>query len=195
MASFGTLSRFSMVALVAGVVLTGCARSRPVIAPEAPIRVEEDRRALPETPTEVQPEVPMRPATYPEHGVAAGELPADLEELNRAGFLKDVFFETDKHDLTEEARNALAANAAWLRTHPTIRILVEGHCDERNTSEYNMALGWRRANSVKAYLVSLGISANRIETISFGKERPFVLGNNEWAWSQNRRGHCRIVGR
>lgn len=195
MRSFGVLTRWSILALVIAALGTGCARSRPVVAPEAPTRVSEEAPLVPDTPTVVESETPMRPATFPEHGVATGELPTDLEELNRAGYLEDVFFDTDKHDLTEEARNTLAANAAWLRQHPTIRILVEGHCDERNTSEYNMALGWRRANAVKSYLVSLGISPDRIDTISYGKERPFVLGSNEWAWSQNRRGHFKIVGR
>jgi peptidoglycan-associated lipoprotein len=137
----------------------------------------------------------VQPASRPEGEVGAGELPSDLEAINKAGYLKDVFFDTDKADLREDARQALAANAAWLLRHPTVRILVEGHCDERNTNEYNMALGWRRANAVKDYLVSLGVSADRISTISYGEERPFATCHDESCWWQNRRAHFVVVSR
>ena len=123
------------------------------------------------------------------------ELPDDLVELNAQGYLEDVFFETDRFDLTPAAREALAKNAAWLQKHPTISILVEGHCDERNTREYNLALGERRASAVQEYLVLLGIPSQRIQIISYGEERPFALGNNESAWQLNRRAHFVIVAR
>jgi len=98
-----------------------------------------------------------------------------------------VFFGFDRYDLTPEARAQLEQQAAWLKSYPQHRITVEGHCDERGTREYNLALGERRATSVKNYLVALGIDPNRIQTISYGKERPEVLGSNEAAWAQNRR--------
>ncbi len=123
------------------------------------------------------------------------ELPEDLVQLNAQGYLEDVFFETDRFDLTPAAREALAKNAAWLQQYPTISILVEGHCDDRNTREYNLALGERRAGAVSEYLVLLGIPSRRIQIISYGEERPFALGNNESAWQLNRRGHFVIVAR
>jgi len=123
------------------------------------------------------------------------ELPEDLAQLNAQGYLEDAFFETDRFDLTPSAREALAANAAWLQKHPTISILVEGHCDERNTREYNLALGERRASTVREYLVFLGIAPQRIQIISYGEERPFALGSGESVWMLNRRSHFVIVAR
>jgi peptidoglycan-associated lipoprotein len=99
-----------------------------------------------------------------------------------------VFFGTDRYDLTQEAQAELQKQATWLKTYPQYRFVVEGHCDERGTREYNLALGERRATAVKNYLVALGIDANRMQTISYGKERPAVLGDDEAAWAQNRRG-------
>lgn len=98
-----------------------------------------------------------------------------------------VFFDFDKYNLGTEARRILEKQAVWLKKYRVVTITVEGHCDERGTREYNLALGERRANSVKDYLVALGVSADRIRTISYGKERPVALGSNEAAWAQNRR--------
>ncbi|HSN54363.1 MAG TPA: peptidoglycan-associated lipoprotein Pal, partial [Candidatus Sulfomarinibacteraceae bacterium] len=138
--------------------------------------------------------------TEPETGTlpsdeVSEELPSDLAMLNARGYLEDVFFDTDRFDLTPEAREKLAENAAWLQDHSNIEILIEGHCDERNTREYNLALGERRANAVRDYLVFLGIGADRVETISYGEERPFALGNTEEAWQLNRRAHFVITAR
>ncbi len=99
-----------------------------------------------------------------------------------------VFFGTDRFDLTQEAQAELQKQATWLKTYPQYRFVIEGHCDERGTREYNLALGERRATAVKNYLVALGIDAGRMQTISYGKERPAVLGDDEAAWAQNRRG-------
>ncbi len=98
-----------------------------------------------------------------------------------------VFFGFDKYDLSDEAQGTLQRQAAWLKANPTVTLLIEGNADERGTREYNLALGERRATAVKNYLVTLGISANRLSTISYGKERPVALGHNEAAWAQNRR--------
>ena len=98
-----------------------------------------------------------------------------------------VFFDLDKSDLKPEARRTLERQAAWLKQYGNVTVTLEGHCDERGTREYNLALGDRRAKAASNYLVSLGIAATRIKTISYGKERPAVLGSNEAAWSQNRR--------
>ncbi len=98
-----------------------------------------------------------------------------------------IFFEFDKSDITQASIDTLSKQAAWLKAFPSVTLFLEGHCDERGTREYNLALGERRANSMKEFLISLGISANRIDTISYGKERPAVLGSNDEAWAQNRR--------
>jgi peptidoglycan-associated lipoprotein len=99
-----------------------------------------------------------------------------------------VFFAYDKADLSADARRTLDRQAAWLKQWSNQRLTVEGHTDERGTREYNLALGDRRANAVRDYLVASGVSASRLSTISYGKERPVVLGSNEAAWAQNRRG-------
>ena len=98
-----------------------------------------------------------------------------------------VFFGFDKYDLAGEARRTLELQAAWLKKYPQYKVVVEGHADERGTREYNLALGERRANSVKDYLIALGIDPSRIETISYGKERPVALGHDEESWAKNRR--------
>lgn len=103
-----------------------------------------------------------------------------------------VFFGYDRYDLSAEARDVLEAQAQWLQQYPALGVTVEGHCDERGTREYNLALGERRANSVKNYLVALGVSPSRVTTISYGKERPAAPGSNEQAWSQNRRGVTKV---
>lgn len=98
-----------------------------------------------------------------------------------------VFYDTDSSTLSAEAQHTLERQVAWLKQYNNINVTVEGHCDERGTREYNLALGERRASAAKKYLVSLGIPSSRISTISYGKERPAVVGSDESAWSQNRR--------
>jgi peptidoglycan-associated lipoprotein len=99
-----------------------------------------------------------------------------------------VFFDFDKSAIKPEGRVTLQRQAEWLKKYPNVTVTVEGHCDDRGTREYNLALGERRATAVRNALVALGIAPNRIKTISYGKERPAVLGDNEAAWAQNRRG-------
>ena len=113
---------------------------------------------------------------------------ATLEEM----FLKEVqdaYFDLDKADIRSDARAALAKTADFLRNYPQVKVVVEGHCDERGSTEYNLALGDRRAAAVKQYLVSLGIGADRMSTVSYGKEKPFCTESNEDCWQRNRRGH------
>ena len=98
-----------------------------------------------------------------------------------------VFFGFDRYDLTAEAQAQLQKQATWLKTYPQYRFVIEGHCDERGTREYNLALGARRATAAKNYLVALGIPASRLSTISYGKERPDPVGSDEGAWARNRR--------
>jgi peptidoglycan-associated lipoprotein len=103
--------------------------------------------------------------------------------------VKDSFFDYDKVDIRPDTRDALSQTAQFLRTYPQVRVAVEGHCDERGSTEYNLALGDRRAQATKDFLVSLGVTADRMDTISYGKERPACTDHNESCWQQNRRGH------
>jgi peptidoglycan-associated lipoprotein len=103
--------------------------------------------------------------------------------------VKDVFFDYDKYDIRPDQQAALQADAQFLSQHPTMHFTIEGHCDERGSTEYNLALGDNRANAVKNALVQAGVSADRIRTISYGKEKPFCTESNEQCWQQNRRGH------
>jgi peptidoglycan-associated lipoprotein len=146
----------------------------------------------------------VRPADRPGAGLGPGGRPLEetltAEERKRreaeAAFTnEDIHFDFDKYDLTPTAREILARKAYFLKQYPTVKILIEGHCDERGTAEYNLALGERRANAAKQYLVQLGISEDRISTISYGKERPLDPRHNEEAWAKNRRAHFVIVSR
>jgi peptidoglycan-associated lipoprotein len=103
--------------------------------------------------------------------------------------VRDVFFDYDRYDIRPDAAEQIAANATFLTQHPNMRFLIEGHCDERGSTEYNLGLGDNRANSAKEALVRAGVSADRIRTISYGKEKPFCTQSNEQCWQQNRRGH------
>lgn len=105
-----------------------------------------------------------------------------------------VFFDLDKSEISSKAAATLKRQAAWLQKYGKRTIVVEGHCDERGTREYNLALGERRSNAVREYLISLGVASARIETISYGKERPAVVGSNDSAWAQNRRGVTLVRG-
>jgi peptidoglycan-associated lipoprotein len=161
---------------------------------KAPPKTTEQAKPS-EAPTTPGPrEVAPPPRTTP-GAIESSALSGDLDQLNRAGYLKDAFFDYDKSDLRDDARAMLAANADWLKKYSSIQVLIEGHCDERGTSEYNLALGDRRANASKEYLASLGIDASRIKTVSYGKERPFCTASTEDCWQQNRRGHFVITAK
>ena len=118
-----------------------------------------------------------------------------LDELNAERPLGDVFFDYDRARLRDADRRVLQANVEWLNRWSTTRIAVEGHCDERGSAEYNLALGERRALAARDYIVSLGVGANRVRTVSYGKEFPFEPGHQEGAWSKNRRAHFVITAR
>lgn len=110
--------------------------------------------------------------------------------MNRERFInEDIFFEFDSSTLSAEAQAILRAKAEWMRRNPALSIVIEGHCDNRGTTEYNLALGERRAESVKGFLIDLGTAETRIRTISYGEERPLVRGEDEQAWAKNRRAH------
>ena len=107
--------------------------------------------------------------------------------------LKDVFFEFDRSDLSADARSVLRANADWLKTNPAVRVEIEGHCDERGTSEYNLALGAKRAQAAREYLATLGVTSERLSTTSYGEEIPLCKEANENCWKQNRRARFVIT--
>ncbi|MBI2219279.1 MAG: peptidoglycan-associated lipoprotein Pal [Candidatus Rokubacteria bacterium] len=109
--------------------------------------------------------------------------------------LKDIFFDFDKYDIRPEDAKTLDVNASWLKANPNQLVLIEGHCDERGTNEYNLALGERRAKAAMNYLVSQGVQASRITIISYGEERPVCTDKNEGCWSKNRRSHFLVKPR
>lgn len=117
----------------------------------------------------------------------------ELTEPERVTIAEKVYFEFDRAEIKPEGREILTRKAPIIKNRPKIKVLVEGHCDERGTPEYNMALGDRRAKAAQKFLVNLGVSASQLETISYGEERPAVMGHNESAWSQNRRAEFKAV--
>jgi peptidoglycan-associated lipoprotein len=130
-----------------------------------------------------------------EKGLVAKKEPGIEGEVLESSMLKDIHFDFDKYNIRPEDAEILNDNSALLMKYPSVKIQIEGHCDERGTVEYNLALGERRANSTKNYLVSLGISPDRIATISYGEERPLDPGHNEEAWAKNRRAHTIILSK
>jgi len=174
-----------VVVLVVSVMflVTGCAK-KAVAPPEV-----EVTPPVVETP-KVTTEMDMAEMVDPEVE-ARRILDQEMAEFEN----RDISFEFDKFNLTPEARKILAEKASFLNANPGVNILIEGHCDERGTREYNLALGDRRANSAKDYLVFLGIRPDRISTISYGKERPLDPASNEEAWAKNRRANFVILNK
>jgi peptidoglycan-associated lipoprotein len=168
-------------------LVTACKKRPPTTVP--------DERPPAETPEAPSTRVPPPAPPQTDRDVRADDLSGTLDEVNRRGYLSDAYFDYDQADLRDDARTALAANAEWLKRNSTVQALVEGHCDERGTSEYNLALGDRRANAAKDYVVSLGVDSSRIRTVSYGKERPVCDADTEECWQQNRRAHFVITAK
>ena len=176
--------RFQL-ALMTGLalVLAACGGKKQEVAIEAP-------------PTSARPEAPAT-STGGEQTPAVGSttVPGSQEDLREKAGTDTVLFAYDSYELDAEARGVLARHAEWLRANPGVRVTLEGHCDERGTREYNLALGERRANSAKNFLAAQGIGVERLSTISYGKERPAVAGSDEGAFAQNRRAVTVVMGR
>jgi peptidoglycan-associated lipoprotein len=171
----------ALIALAA--TLVGCSKKQPATAAEAAI----------ETPPAASSTATAEPA--PPSDPWDGEL-ADVNDLAfRQGLLGHVYFPFDEATLQGEARARLEQNARFLAEHPQFVVLVEGHCDERGTNEYNLALGDRRAGVTRQFLLERGVEPSRIQAVSYGKERPWCTENEEGCWSKNRRAHFAIVGR
>jgi peptidoglycan-associated lipoprotein len=153
----------------------------------------------PATPTPPPPTPPPPPPAPPSTAAPRTEdeifRRKTLDELNAERPLANVFFDYDESVVRDEARGPLQRNADWLRRWTSTRITIEGHCDSRGSSEYNIALGDRRAAAVKEYLINLGIPADRILTVSKGKEQPFCRDETEGCWQQNRRGHFLVTAK
>jgi len=188
------MTRFTTAAILAAalnVVLAGCKHNAPVTAPApAPPPAATPAPAPPPAP----PAPPAAPAPAPptEEETFAR---TSLDDLNAKKPLSDVFFDLDQADLNEASRAALQKDADWMKKWQSTKVTVEGHCDSRGTTEYNLALGERRAQAVKDYLTGLGIGTDRVLTVSKGKEAPFCTDENEACWSQNRRGHFMITAK
>jgi peptidoglycan-associated lipoprotein len=187
-------SGFIAVVVMSLLALAACAKKQPPVAaiPQPPPNIAAPPSiAKPEAaPRRVDEALPV-----PAQPVVADDAATSrtLDDLNRNSPFKPVFFMVDSADLDETGRAVASANAELMKKNPTWVITVEGHCDERGTAEYNLALGERRAIAVKTFLVSLGIPPDRVRTISYGKEFPFDPGKTEEALSHNRRGHFVIT--
>ena len=174
-----TALRLGLVA-VAAMTVTACG-SRP--KPQFPTQTTPPPRTEPP---------PVTNTTPPPGQVSSQVLPGSQQDFV-VNVGDRVYFDTDSHDVREDARGILQAQAGWLRQYPTVRVRIEGNADERGTREYNLALGARRANSVRDFLVSNGVTSDRISTISFGKEQPIDPGTDEGAWQKNRNARTAIV--
>jgi peptidoglycan-associated lipoprotein len=191
------LSRMAgAIALTVALSLTvaACRKPAPTTTPAPPPPPPPAAPATPPAPPPPPPPPAAPPETTPltEDQIFAQK---SLEQLNAERPLSDVFFDLDAATIRDDARPLLQKNADWMKRWGNTRIQVEGHCDERGTPEYNLALGERRADAVKQYLVSLGIAGDRIGVVSKGKESPFCSESSEGCWQQNRRGHFRITAK
>ncbi|WP_242097479.1 peptidoglycan-associated lipoprotein Pal [Sphingomonas sp. CROZ-RG-20F-R02-07] len=169
----------ALVAAIAMLAVAGCAKKRPATLPPAPLSDQGSAQA----------------ATPYDRGQGTGGaiVPGSDADFRRSVTSNTVNFAVDMSDVDSQARVILDNQAEWLARYPNVRITVEGHCDERGTREYNLALGDRRANAAKNYLAAKGVSPARISTISYGKERPIALGSDEASWAQNRRAVTIVV--
>ena len=173
---------------------SACGGNKPPVAkplpPPPPPDVTSDRGGPPGPPDPVREpvQIPAEPRLA-DDPIASG----DIDKINRNSPLKPVFFDLDSADLSPAAKSALDENAGVLKKYGTWVLTIEGHCDERGTPEYNLALGERRAVAARTYLVALGVGADRLRTVSYGKEFPFDAGHDEAAWAKNRRAHFVIT--
>lgn len=182
---------------VALAFFAGCAGKKPPPGPAT-------GPSTPAAPTVTTPETPPPPTRAPEPptvptdptAMKASDLNTlTVDEINKNSPMKPVFFALDADTIDEDGRKVLDANAQVLKQYPNWVITIEGHADERGTSEYNLALGDRRALAAKNYLVTLGVPADRLKTVSYGKEFPFDTGHDESAWAQNRRAHFTLTAK
>ena len=182
-----------MAAVALAIVVGACGKKKPPVARPMPPpgATSTVPTPPPAPPRPVAEPVPVPPEPMREDAVGS----RSLDDLNRESPLKPIFYELDSSDVSPAGQQTLQANAQVLKRFATWQVTVEGHCDERGTAEYNLALGERRALAAKTYLVSLGIPADRVRTVSYGKEFPFDAGHDDGAWSRNRRAHFVITAK
>jgi len=190
------VSNVSIAGLMLSVlIISACGGKKPPVArpvPPPPPPPSSGAASRPPAP----PEPVAEPTIVPQEPVRDERISsASLDDLNKNSPLKPAFFDLDSSELTADAQRALNDNAALLKQYSAWTVTIEGHCDERGTAEYNQALGERRAVTARAYLVSLGISADRLRTVSYGKEFPFDPGHDESAYAKNRRAHFVITAK
>jgi peptidoglycan-associated lipoprotein len=184
-----------LVLVLAALVLSAACKKKPPIARPTPPPPAGTTTARPPAPPE--PVVEPSPVTVPpEPAVESSDLSArSLDEINKQSPLQPVFYEFDSAEMSADAQAALTSNAEVLKKNATWVVSIEGHCDERGTAEYNLALGERRALAARTYLVSLGIAPDRLRTVSYGKEFPFDPGHSETSWAKNRRAHFVVTAK
>jgi peptidoglycan-associated lipoprotein len=178
--------------LVLSLFLAGCPKRPATTAASAPPPTGSPSTAAPSTSGTPGPAMTPSPAA-PGSG-APSTTPPSPSEFRETDNLKDVFFDFDRYDIRQSDAKVLDTNATWLKTNNNL-VLIEGHCDERGTNEYNLALGERRAKATMNYLVGQGVQANRITIISYGKERPTCTEHSEGCWAKNRRAHFLVKAR
>jgi peptidoglycan-associated lipoprotein len=180
--------------LALGIAAAGCHKKVPPAAPTPPPPPPPTAPVTPPPPpAPPRPPAPVPPPpTLTEDEIFARK---SVDQLNAEHPLSDVFFELDKSEVREDARTSLQKDADWLKRWTSTQITLEGHCDSRGSSEYNLGLGSRRATAVKDYLVNLGVPTARVTVVGKGKEQPFCSEENESCWQQNRRGHFVITGK
>jgi peptidoglycan-associated lipoprotein len=190
-----TSSVVAVLIMIALVATSACGGKKPPIArPTSPPPGGTTAGAKPPAPPE--PVVEPTPVP-PEPSISGADTMADrsLDDINKQSPLQPVFFELDSSEISAEGQKTLATNAEVLKKYPGWVISIEGHCDERGTAEYNLALGERRALAARTYLVSLGVTADRLRTVSYGKEFPFDPNHSEDAWAKNRRAHFVVTAK
>jgi peptidoglycan-associated lipoprotein len=183
-----------LIAVISLAMAVACGGKKPPVArpmPPPPPTSPAPPPRPPAPPSPVSEPTIVPPEPVPDDSISS----ASLDDLNKNSPLKPVFYELDSSELNAASQKALDENAALLKRYASWAVTVEGHCDERGTAEYNLALGERRAIAARAYLVSLGISADRLRTVSYGKEFPFDPGRDETAFSKNRRAHFVITAK
>ena len=192
------MKRATIVLMLLLAFTAACAKKKPATVASGP---PPAATAPAPAPAATPPPPPPRAAERVEDSVPVPAISEDtignrsLEDLNRDSPFKPAFFDLDSSDLDDAGRAIVSANADIMKRYPTWVVTVEGHCDERGTAEYNLALGEKRAVAVKTYLVALGVSPDRLRTVSYGKEFPFDTGHTESAWSKNRRAHFVITSK
>lgn len=172
--------------LVFGFMLS-CAKKVEETPPPPPPQVKEQPQA-----EKVEEPTPPKEPELTEEEIFMRK---SLEEINQEAPIQMIHFDFDKYFIREDAKPVLEQDATWLKKWDTVQVLIEGHCDERGTEEYNLALGEKRAKSTFDYLVSLGVSPSRMKTISYGKSQPLDPGHNEVAWAKNRRAQFTIIAK